>query len=59
MSDYRYNMSPRDYAWIQQYISRLQYLEKDYNKLQDRVSSLERKLDRLEITLKDLQRMIK
>ena len=50
---YRYNMSPRDFDWIQQYISRLEHLERDFDKLQNKVSSLERKLDRLEIALKE------
>lgn len=51
--DYRYNMSPRDYNWIQQYITRLERLQEEFNKLQNKTSSLERKLDRLEIALKE------
>ena len=55
MGDYRYNMSPRDYAWIQQYITRLENLEKDFRKLENKVSSLERKFDKLETILKEMR----
>lgn len=53
MGDYRYNMSSRDYSWTQEYITRLERLEKEFEKLQYKVSSIERKLDRLEIALKE------
>ena len=50
---YRYDMSPRDFNWIQQYITRLECLQEEFNKLQNKVSGIERKLDRLEIALKE------
>ena len=55
MGDYRYNMNPRDYTWIQQYITRIENLEKDFRKLENKVSSLERKFDKLETILKEMR----